>query len=801
MKIEETTLSVWIKQRRRALDLTQEDLADLVACSTITIQKIESGERRPSRQVARRLAECLQLSIDEQDDFVRLARGEARVQGRPEDGYAPWPRPASSSAYAPPTNLPAPLTPLLGREEALASACQFLLEEDIRLLTFTGAPGIGKTRLSLQAGADLLPHFGDGVFFVQLAPVSDPFRVASTIAVTLGLTESGSGSTQNDLKEFLTGKRMLLVLDNFEQVLDAGPLVLDLLGRCPGLKVLVTSREALHVPGEQQFPVSPLGLPDLARLPDLQALPTYPSIALFVERARAVDPTFLLNEENALDVSTICRRLDGLPLAIELAAARVRLFSIAEISARLDKRLSLLAGPARSVRFEHMPARQQTMRAAIDWSYQLLEPEEQQMLFRLSVFVGGWTLESADAVCGPGAADGVESLLAKNLVYKMRNVRDASVPHSGGRFTMLESIREYALEGLEASGEGEDARRRHALYFLDLAERAEPYLIREEQAEWFQRLEQERSNLVAAIAWSLARGEHDMSLRFGGALENFWYNRYPREGRCWVKGILNEALREGEGVPTLTRARALTSAAVLLRKNREYPQARAMSEEALRLYRTLDDKLGTAISLRRLANLMSEMNLPGDKASMGKLYKESLELCEEIGDSLGVANVLGSLAELARGERDYPQAIEGFERSVAILRERGDKQGIADFETNLAYVLYHCAEYKRAKGLLTESLHLYREVASAYNVAWALVAWAGIERAQGDPRKAATLIGAANVLAAQGGTLFDPNDQRDREEIEAAISADLSAQEWCDAQERGSTLSMDEAIACALSNG
>ena len=406
---EAIPFSVWLKQRRRSLDLTQEDLSECVGCSTITIQKIELGERRPSKQVALRLAECLRVPDEEHELLVMFARGDTI---EPDDGDpflgetarpgSPPPQPSQSDRPNP-NNLPAPLTPLLGREEAVAAASDYLLREDIRLLTLTGAPGIGKTRLSMQVGKDLLPHFRDGVCFVELAPVTDPSLVATTIAATLGLSESGMQSIQSDLSRYFSGKRIVLVLDNFEQVLDAAPLVVDLLSSCPALKVLVTSREALHVPGEQQFPLFPLDLPDMAHMPEVKVLPDYPAIALFLERARAVDPTFALNEQNAFDLTAVCTRLDGLPLAIELAAARVTLFSMSEMSARLGEQLNLLASPAsyrQSGHLQHLPARQQTMRGAIAWSYRLLEENEQQLLCRLGVFVGGWTLEAAEAVCG-----------------------------------------------------------------------------------------------------------------------------------------------------------------------------------------------------------------------------------------------------------------------------------------------------------------------------------------------------------------------------------------------------------------
>lgn len=788
MSTEALPFNEWVKQRRRALDLTQEDLSECVGCSTVTVQKIELGERRPSRQIAQRLAECLRLSSGEQEAFIRFARGENAPPASPQS-------PQSQPAQPNPNNLSSPLTLLLGREEAVTVACNYLLRDDIRLLTFTGAPGIGKTRLSLQVAANLLPSFKDGVFFVELAPISDPSNVASTIASTLGLAESVNGSILDRLKQLLTGKRMLLVLDNFEQVLDAAPLVIDLLSNCPNLKVLVTSREALHVPGEQQLPLSPLDLPDLEHLPNLGTLPNYPSIALFLERAVGVDPAFHLAHENALEVASICTRLDGLPLAIELAAARVKLLTPAAMLDRLDNQLQLLAGSARFQHFRHLPSRQQTMRAAIDWSIRLLEQEERDLLSQLGVFVGGWTLEAAEAVCGTGAADGIQALLEKSLLRRL-DEGNTGAKHEH-RFTMVESIREYALEGLEASREAEEMRRRHALYFLDLAEQAEPYLTGPEQVGWFRRLEREHSNLRASMSWSIAREEVEMVLRFGGALKTFWSNRYPQEGRWWLEGA-RRFLSESTTKPSLIRARALSSAGLVLRKSREYPEARSMLEESLREYRMLDDKQGVANMLFAIAILIGEMNLPGQKGQVGKLYEESLARFQELGDRRRVAGVLNSMGEVAREARDYPRAIHAYERSVEIMRELSDKHGVADFETNLAYALYYSGDYERAKVLLTESLRIFQEVGSAFSSAWALFGWAGIMQAEGEIYKAARLIGTARALVVAGGAPFDPNDQRDREDIEATVQAKLSDEEWQRALEEGRTMGLDEASAYAL---
>ncbi len=458
--------------------LTQEDLAECVGCSRATIQKIEEGERRPSRQVAQRLAECLKLPADRHEVFVRFARREERAA---QSFIGPVARSAAVPPIPTPNNLPTPLTPLIGRQDTLEAAYNYMLHRDVRLLTLTGVPGIGKTRLSLDVAAQLLPEFKDGVLFVELASISEPDLVASAIGTTLGHQELGSGSYIDGLKRFLTGKRMLLVLDNFEQVLDAAPLVSDLLGACPGLKILVTSREALHIIGEQQLPLQPLEVPDITRLPDArddQDLLRYPSAELFVQRAGAVDPGFTLTEENYRIVASICTRLEGLPLAIELAAARIKMLTPGDILSHLDRRLKLLTGGPR-----HLPARLQTLRGAIDWSYRLLNPTEQSLFACLGVFVGGATLPAIQAVYNvqgdlSDVLEGVGSLVEKNLLRRQgANAQGFSLSdkhrlssgarggqHEAGesRFAMLEMVREYAVEKLLEGGEAEAMKRAHA---------------------------------------------------------------------------------------------------------------------------------------------------------------------------------------------------------------------------------------------------------------------------------------------------------------------------------------------------
>ncbi|MDQ5851887.1 MAG: adenylate/guanylate cyclase domain-containing protein, partial [Chloroflexota bacterium] len=486
-----------------------------------------------------------------------------------------------------PNNLPAQPTPFIGREREVAAVRQRLLHPDIRLITLTGPGGIGKTRLGLRVAAQVLNDFPDGVYFVALAPISDPMLVSVTVAQTLGVKETSGESLLDSLKAYLREKQLLLLLDNFEQVVVAAPLITELLAAAPGLKVLVTSRASLHLQGEREFPVPPLALPDPKHLPTLDTLSQYEAVELFIQRAQAVNPDFQVTNTTAPAVAEICVRLDGLPLAIELAAARSKLLSPQALLQRLQHRLQVLTGGARD-----LPARQQTLRSTIDWSFSLLEAGEQTLFARLGVFVGGFSVEAAETVChesgigdqwsgvrgqesgdeGRSASpsqiptpdsrlpipvlDGLQSLLDKSLLHQ--------VPGASGepRFRMLEIIREYALERLAARGEVEATERTHATYYLTLAEAAAPELQGSRQGAWLEQLEMEHDNLRAALRWSLNRGEVEVGLRLGAALWRLWHMRgYVSEGREWLEKLL--PLSEHSRVSPSVRAQALNAAGVL----------------------------------------------------------------------------------------------------------------------------------------------------------------------------------------------------------------------------------------------
>ncbi len=472
-------------------------------------------------------------------------------------------------------NLPLQPTPLIGREKEVDQVCDLLRSDETRLLTLTGPGGTGKTRLALQAAADLLDDFPDGTFFVPLATLTEAELLLVAVAETLGVRETGEQPLFESLKEYLHDRRLLLLLDNFEQVLGAALTVTELLAGAHGLKVLATSRTSLRLYGEHVFPVPPLTLPDLERPPPLERLTQYEAVGLFVERARALKPNFEVTNESAPAVAEICVRLDGLPLAIELAAARITMLPPRSMLQRLSSRLKLLTGGARD-----FPKRQRTLRATIEWSHALLDEGEQLLFGRLAVFSGGRTLEAIDAICDAEgdlpveAFEGVSSLLDKSLL------RQEEGPGGEPRFVMLETVHEFAREKLQGSGEAEQIKRAHAEYFLTLAEEAYPQLRGPDQLEWLERLEAEHDNMRAALTWASERNEAEVALRLGSALSWFWSVRgYYSEGRRW----LEEALAiDGRGAPEV-RAMALAGAGELASEQGDLDRAKGAYEEGLEL--------------------------------------------------------------------------------------------------------------------------------------------------------------------------------------------------------------------------
>jgi predicted ATPase/class 3 adenylate cyclase len=679
-------------------------------------------------------------------------------------------------------NLPVQATPLIGRERELDEVRRRLLREDVRLVTLTGPGGSGKTRLSLQIAADVIEHFADGVFFVSLAPVSDPNLVAAAAAQALGVQDGGARPLAESLALHLERKRMLLVLDNFEQVLDAASLVAGLIRSCPQLKVVATSRAVLHVYGEHDVAVPPLGLPPRRPLPAIEQLMQYEAVRLFVERAQAAKTGFALTADNAPAVAEICHRLDGLPLAIELAAARARLLTPEAILSRLENRLSLLTGGARD-----LPARQQTLRSTIAWSHDLLSPDEQQLYRRLTVFIGGCTLEAAEAVCRPesgpaiDALEGLAALVDKSLLRQVEGVNGET------RVEMLETIREFGREQLERSGEVGALRRRHAEYFRALVEEADPHLRGPGAAAWLDRLDAEHDNLRAALAWSVETGEAALGLRMAGILAWFWRLRgHLREGRRWLEAVL-AASRE---VRTPLRVRALNGLGLLTFS--EVDVATPLLDESLALAQELGDQSGIAWALYTTGRVGA------DYERSAVVLGESLSRFRALDDVVGAAYACFTSGNVAVRRGDYVQAVALFEQSLALGRQAGDTWAIASALMNAAELARVLREFERAVTMLKESLGYYLALRAAWGICLVLDMMAVVGAERGQSERAARLFGAEEALRNAIGSVLNVKWRAVHERSLASVRGALGEETFTALWAEGQAMTREQVIAYAL---
>ena len=699
-----------------------------------------------------------------------------------------------------PNNLPRQRTVLVGREAQVAAVVELLLREDTTLVTLTGPGGTGKTRLALQVAVEALDAFPDGAFFVDLAPIADPELVLPAIAQTLGLRDASGRPPAETLVDYLRQKQLLLVLDNFEQVAPAGPGVGALLARCPGVKALATSRATLRLYGEKEYPVPPLGHPDPLRLPSVDELRRYPAVALFEQRVRDVKPDFLVSEETATAVAEICLRLDGLPLAIELAAARTRLLPPRALLERLASAsgqaggatgrssLHLLTGGARD-----LPARQQTLRRTIGWSYDLLNARDQAIFRRSAVFVGGFTLDAAEAVVDSDVFDGLASLVENNLLQQRET------PGGEVRFLMPETTREFGQERLEASGEAKPLRRRYAEHFLALAEQGAPELAGRQQGRWLERLEREHDNLRAALDWALQGGHAELGLRLAGALGRFWEVRgFLSEGQRWLDRVLALGASDQQPPSAGARSAALNAAGTLAYVRNDYERAATLLQDSLTLRRELGDRSGIATSLHSLSRVRFYQ---GDHQRAVALCEESLALRRELGDRHGIAMSLNILGVIARNRGDQTAARTLLEESLGLFRELGDQWGIGLLLNNLARVARDLGDWTWMADLCAESLTLFREVGDRHGIAWVLSNLAIVARFRGRWERAARMFGAAEALRESVGSSslsLSPAERGAYETAVTAVRAELDPDVYTAAWADGRALPLDQAIAYAL---
>jgi len=749
-----TTLGAWLAYLLKEAKWTYQDLETASGVSTDTISHIVNGVvrakrgpgRGPTRATLTKLIVALAARFDDlvTDEETRLSQEEA-------DERKDWTHSLLTAPLQPAAQLdtralltvPPHLTPLIGRTRRMARAVALLRRSDVRLLTLTGAPGVGKTRLGVAVATAVREAYSGGVYVVPLAPLRAPELVIPTVARTLGLREEPGRPVIETLIVYLRDRRMLLLLDNVEHMVAAAPQVADLLAACPAVDVLATGRAALRVDGEQELFVPPLASPPLTQS-SVEDVARSPAVELFVQRARALAPDFALTPVNAPTVAAICRRLDGLPLAIELAAARIKLLSLRALLDRLDARLHALSGGP-----SHLPERQRTLRGALDWSYNLLTPGEQDLFGRLAVFAGGCTLEAAEAVCAtPGPSpilvlDGLASLINNSLArVKVDNEGDGE-----SRVGMLETMREYGLERLEAAGEAAAVRGRHAAYYLALAEAADLELMGAEQERWLGRLEAEHDNMRAALDWARERDDDgdEMALQLAGALWRFWWMRgHLAEGRRWLEGLLGR-----DGGSAAVRARALNGAGNLAWGQGDYARATAWYEESIVFWRQVGDAVGIARALGNIGMVLHERD---DVGGAQARYEESLALHRQQRDLdlWSIAATLNNLGRAVHEQGDRARARALFAESLALKREIGDSAGTAATLGNLADVASGDGDYAHAATLYRDSVVLYQELGDPGGIASGCEGIAHmaaqVESTAADPLRAVRLLAAANAL-------------------------------------------------------
>jgi non-specific serine/threonine protein kinase len=768
------SFSELLRRHRLAAGLTQEALAEQAGLSVTGVQKLERGESHPYRDTAQRLTQALRLAAEDEIAFRNAAQPVPRRPKPPAENRSPR------------HNLPVPLTSFVGRQREVAEVTQRL--RAARVLTLTGVGGCGKTRLAMEVGRQVVERYPDGVWLVELGPLADPSLVPQTVAAALDLRETGEQSITSTLGTALRARHLLLVLDNCEHLLDACTQLVDaLLRACPDVQVLATSREPLGLTGEVAWRVPSLPVPDLQQLPPLAELQHQPAVQLFVERAAAALPQFGLSPANAPVVAQVCQRLDGIPLALELAAARVQALAVGDLAARLDQRFRLLTGGSQAA----LP-RQQTLRATLDWSYDLLSEPERRVFNRLSVFAGGWSLAAAEVVCaGNGIdADDVLELLARLVQKSLVGVEEGT---SGvERYRLLETVRQYGRERLVGAGEAEAVHAGHARYYLALAEGVELQSWGTSQPAWLRGLAAEHDNLRAALVWFIETNTAEQAVRLGGVLYPVWLSGgYLSEGRAQVEKVL---VMPGAAGPSAARAQLLTSAAIVATSCGDYEAGRGRLAQSVALWRTLGDRSHLATALFFLGVAAREEE---DYDQARACLEECLVLARELEASTGIARTLDSLGTIAHALGDYELARARYEASLALARQTDDRWEQAWSLHNLGCLAIDLGDYRAARARLVAGLALRGDYDKA-GLAHGLAEMASVAAAEGSSDRALRLAGATGGLTQKTGIRI-MHSERGRFECWLATAREaLGPVSAALAWEEGQAMSLNEARAYAL---
>ncbi|HLO16723.1 MAG TPA: tetratricopeptide repeat protein [Anaerolineales bacterium] len=751
-----------LKRYRRSARLTQETLAERVGYSPNYISMLERGVRSPAPATVDAFAQALGLTSADRTALDAAARGGS-IQASVE------------------SHLPVPHSRLIGREQDAAMIISLLRQPDVRLMTLIGPGGVGKTRLAEQIAATLSDNFPDGMLFVDLSPVNDPERVPSAIAQALELREASGELIQDRLLGYLRKKELLLLLDTLERVLDAASFISDLLTQCPHIKVLATSRAPLRLREEQQFQVQPLTFPASSSLLSNDDLLQFSAVALFVQRTRLVKPDFKNDNDSLRIIADICRRLDGLPLAIELAAARVKHLPLSELRDQSVHRLEILTGGPRDV-----PERQQRMSDTIAWSYQLLEPAEQRIFWQLSVFVGSWSLQAAQFMCSAEVGNA-------NLLDTLRVLVDNSlVTLSEARYRMLDTIREFAQEQLALSDEAQAIHQRHADYYLHFAKQAAPALEGGQLSEWHQRLELEEENLRAALHWLMENDETELALRLAGSIWRYWQRQGNLgEGRRW----LEEGLAKGKDVSKEVRANALWGAIWLTYHQGDYVRANEESAEYLPLARAINDPLSVRNALTGLGVTAVAL---GQYEEGVACLRESLAICRGVGKNWHLGTSLLNLGQTLIHLGDPREAVLLLEEALAVYRELGNKAFVARTEGYLGYAALLRRDYELAENYFRQSLREFFELHETMGIAEGLEGLAAVFAATDHPDRTARLAAAAGVIRETIAARPLPLDQATFQTYVQQARKEIDPEAWRIAWDEGSRMSTEEVVARAL---